>query len=65
VPEESNFKGWMRTGNFLVTESLTVMGMEYLVSEAKYLAKSSFERLKSMVKVGRSLNSRYSMVTKG
>jgi hypothetical protein len=41
------------------------MGMEYLVLEAKYFAKLSFERLKSMVKVERSLNSRYSMGTKG
>jgi hypothetical protein len=39
--------------------------MEYLVSEVKYLAKSGFERLKFMVKVERSLNSRYPMVTKG
>jgi hypothetical protein len=45
-------------------ESLAVMAMEYLVSEVKYLAKSGFKRLKFMVKVERSLNSRCPMVTK-
>jgi hypothetical protein len=48
-------------------ESSAVMAMEYLVSEAKYLMKSGFERLKFMVKVERkerSLNSRCLMVTK-
>jgi hypothetical protein len=43
---------------------LAVMAMEYLVSEVKYLAKSGFKRLKFMVKVERSLNSRCPMVTK-
>jgi hypothetical protein len=42
-----------RTGNFLVTESLAVMAMEYLVLEVKYLVKLGFERLKFMVKVER------------
>jgi hypothetical protein len=41
------------------------MAMEYLVSEVKNLVKSGFERLKFMVKVKRSLNSRCPMVTKG
>jgi hypothetical protein len=46
-------------------ESSAVIAMEYLVSEVKYLAKSGFKRLKFMVKVERSLNSRCPMVTKG
>jgi hypothetical protein len=41
------------------------MVLEYFVSEAKYLAKLGFKRLKFMVKVKRSLNSRCPMVTKG
>jgi hypothetical protein len=53
-----------RTVNFLVMESLVVMAMEYLVWEVNYLVKSGFERLKFMVKVERSLNSRCLMVTK-
>jgi hypothetical protein len=40
------------------------MVMEYLVSEAKYLVKLGFERLKFVVKVERSLNPRCPMVTK-
>jgi hypothetical protein len=46
-------------------ESSAVMAMEYLVLDAKYLVKSGFKRLKFMVKVKRSLNSRCPMVTKG
>jgi hypothetical protein len=46
-------------------ELSAVMLMEYLVSEAKYLVKSGFKRLKFMVKVKRSLNLRCPMVTKG
>jgi hypothetical protein len=42
-----------RIGNFLVTESLVVMAMEYLVSEVKYLVKLGLKRLRFMVKVER------------
>jgi hypothetical protein len=68
VPEESNFKGsilenWELLSDGVISSSL--MAMEYLVLEAKYLVKSGFKRLKIMVKVKRSLNSRCPMVTKG
>jgi hypothetical protein len=46
-------------------ESSAVMAMEYLVSEVKYLAKSGFERLKFMVKVGKELEFKMSYGDKG
>jgi hypothetical protein len=67
APEKSDFKGFILKNWELFSdrESLAVMAMVYLVSEAKYLAKLGFKRLKFMVKVKMSLNSRCPMVTKG
>jgi hypothetical protein len=66
VPEESNFKGSILENWELLSDGVIGSnGDGVLGLGSKFFAKLSFERLKSMVKVERSLNSRYSMVTKG